>query len=110
MDWLQGFLYFKRGLYQALKKITELTAIPLDLILVGDDFWLERYEVIDDYQEDTLDYVWSFKKLPVRPTETKPIVTLNINESEWTYIERQTDALKNKIHEKSLKYVIKKEK
>ena len=41
--------------------------IPMDLIIVGKDFWLERYEY------DGSEW-WEFKTFPEEPTETRELV------------------------------------
>lgn len=40
--------------------------IALDLLVVGDDWWLERHEY------DGSEW-WEYKQLPVKPTKVKPI-------------------------------------
>ena len=40
--------------------------IPMDLIVVGKDFWLERHEY------DGSEW-WEFKTMPVKPEETKEL-------------------------------------
>lgn len=43
------------------------TEIPMDLIVVGKDFWLERHEY------DGSEW-WEFKAMPIEPKETRELV------------------------------------
>lgn len=54
--------------------------IPLDLILIGNDFWLERYEY--DGSEE-----WRFKSYPTLSDQTKDIV-LN-SDGEYIILEKE---------------------
>lgn len=46
------------------------TEIPMDLIVVGKDFWLERHEY------DGSEW-WEFKTMPVEPEETRELEFYN---------------------------------
>lgn len=44
------------------------TKVALDLVVVGEDWWLERHEYW--YENDCSGW-WEFKRMPVKPTKSK---------------------------------------
>ncbi len=61
-----------------------LQRIPLDIILVGKDFWIERQQYFEDLGICFLDECWEYHQLPNKPSVQKSIVSLDIQETSWT--------------------------
>lgn len=57
------------------------TVIALDLLVVGDDWWLERYR--DDLFEG-----WKFKSIPIKPLEKLERI------NQWTYVGQAYEGIK----------------
>lgn len=65
--------------------------VAQDLVVVGDDWWLERHEY------DGSEW-WEFKTLPQKPSETRDIKTL-ISNSGWESLEHLYDETEQQSEE-----------
>lgn len=79
---INDFIKYSKNINSRTKDV--LSVIPRDLVIVGDDFWLERIEFFEDLLMDTIYDCWKYKEKPKKPKENRTIYSLNINDSVYT--------------------------
>ena len=79
--------------YNLCRKIpyTEDSDIPTDLLVVGEDFWLERVFV----NHDAIG-LWQYRTFPVKPEKEFQLSTLSLSDLSWEEQRQACDELEHR--------------